>query len=108
MNFIKVTKDYCIKAALGKSAVPSGLVELNKYFRNYGEINFANHTEDGLLVSVSKDFKYGSIIACGKNEKELDENVKDAILTSFEVPSSYKEEAGIVKVGAQKDAYALV
>jgi hypothetical protein len=105
MNLVKITKNRFIKAALGKSAVPSGLVELNKYFRQYGEINFARHKEDGLIVSVSTDFKYGSIIAHGKDLEELDANVKDAILTSFEVPSSYKKETGIERVGERRDAY---
>ena len=107
MNLIKAAKDRFIKATLGKSTVPSGLVDLNKYFRQYGPINFANHKEDGLIISVSTDFKYGSIIAHGRNPKELDANVKDAILTSFEVPSSYKKEAAIVKAGEKKDSYAL-
>lgn len=107
MNLLKVTKDYVIKALLGKAAVPSGLVELNKYFRHFGPINFEHHKEGSEIVSVSKNFKFGSIIAHGKNKKELDENIKDAILTSFEVPSSYKREAAIKKVGEAKDAYAL-
>jgi hypothetical protein len=109
MNFLKVTKDRLVKATLGKGVVPVGLVELNKYFRVYGPINFKTHKEaDDLIVSVSTDYKYGSIIAQGKNPKELDANIKDAILTSFEIPSSYKKEALIQRVGEKKDAYALV
>ncbi|MDO8664373.1 MAG: hypothetical protein Q7K44_02375 [Candidatus Liptonbacteria bacterium] len=107
MNLLKVTKDKAIKALLGKATVPSGLYELNKYFRQYGAIEFKNHNDDGLIISVSTNFKYGSIIAHGSNLEELDRNVKDAILTSFEVPSSYKKEAGIVKEGERQNAYAL-
>jgi len=107
MNLIKTTKDRIVKAALGKGTVPSGLVELNKYFRQFGQINFQEHKEDGVIISVSTNFKYGSIIAHGKNRKELDANVEDAILTSFEVPSSYKKEASLIKVGKKQDAYVL-
>jgi len=108
MSLLKITKDKVIKTLLGKAAVPSGLVELNKYFRLYGPINFQNHLEDGTQVSVSTNFKYGSIVAHGKDARELDFNIKDAILTSFEVPSSYRSDAGIIKVGERKDSYALV
>jgi len=108
MSLFKVTKDKAIKTLLRKAAMPSGLVELNKYFRLYGPINFQNHLENGIRISVSINFKYGSIIAHGKDARELDRNIKDAILTSFEVPSSYRKEAGIVKVGERKDSYALV
>ncbi len=107
MNLLKVTKDKAIKALLGKATVPSGLYELNKYFRQYGPIEFKHHKDDGLIISVSTNFKYGSIIAHGRNLEELDKNVRDAILTSFEVPSSYKKEAAIVKEGERQNAYAL-
>jgi hypothetical protein len=107
MNLIKITKDRIVKAALGKGTVPSGLLELNKYFRQFGPIHFQEHKEDGVIISVSTDFKYGSIIAHGKDRKELDANVEDAILTSFEIPSSYKQEASLVKVGDKQDAYVL-
>ena len=107
MNVLKVTKDKAMKTLLGKSVVPSGLVELNKYFRLYGPINFQNHQEDGVQVSVSTNFKYGSIITYGKDASELDRNIKDAILTSFEIPSVYLKEAGIIRVGESKDSYAL-
>ncbi len=60
-----------------------------------------------MKVSVSTNFKYGSIIAHGKNDKELDNNIKDAILTSFEVPSSYKKEAAIMREGERRDSYVL-
>jgi hypothetical protein len=107
MNLLKVAKDKAMKTLLGKSVVPSGLVELNKYFRLYGPINFQNHQEDGVQVSVSTNFKYGSIITYGKDASELDRNIKDAILTSFKIPSVYLKEAGIIRVGESKDSYAL-
>jgi hypothetical protein len=107
MNLLKVTKDRIVKAALGKGTVPSGLVELNKYFRHFGPINFEEHKEGGLIISVSTNFKYGSIVAHGKDREELDANVEDAILASFEIPSSYKHEASLVKVGDKQEAYAL-
>lgn len=107
MNLIKVVKDRVVKMMFGSSMVPSGLVELNKYFRHYGPINFKHHNEDGMKVSVSTNFKYGSIVAHGKNDQELDKNIKDAILTSFEVPSSYKKEAAIVRGSERRNSYVL-
>lgn len=107
MNLIKNTKDRIVKAALGKGTVPSGLLEMHKYFKHYGAINFQEHKEDGIIISISTNFKYGSIIAHGKDRKELDANVEDAILTSFEIPSSYKREASLIKVGDKQDAYVL-
>lgn len=107
MNVLKVAKDRAKKIALGKAAVPNGLVELNKYFRLYGPINFQSHQEDGMQVAVSTNFKYGSIVTYGKDASELDRNIKDAILTSFEIPSAYLKEAGIIRVGESKDSYAI-
>ena len=106
MNLRKLIKDRLVKALSGSSMVPGGLVELEKYFRLYGPITFKNHPEGGMVVAVSTDFKYGSIVAYGRNAKELDRNIRDAILTSFEVPSAYQKEANLVKVGERKDAYA--
>lgn len=108
MRIIKVFRDYVIKSVLGKSVVPSGLVELYKYFRQYGPIVFESHKEEyGIIVSVSKNFRFGTIIAHGKNPQELDAHIKDAILTSFEIPSSYKKEAAIIKEGERGNVYAL-
>ncbi len=107
MNPIKVIKNSIVKVLLGKSAIPSGLLELHKYFKDYGPINFKSHQEDGLMISVSTNFRYGSIVAHGANERELDTNIKDAILTSFEVPSSYKLEAALKKEGEKKGSYVL-
>lgn len=105
---MKITKDHLIRALLGKAAVPKGLSDLHSYFRFNGPINFEKHQEGDVIVAVSKDFRYGSIITHGRNLEELDRNIKDAILTSFEVPSSYAKEAEIKRVGeVVKPAYAL-
>lgn len=108
MSLNKRVKDKLIKFFLGESTVPRGLFELNQYFRIYGPINFHyEKSEDGNLIAISDNFRYGSIITSGMNQQELDKNIKDAILTSFEVPSSYAPEANIQKVGDKQEAYAL-
>lgn len=90
MSLIKKSKDYFIKILLGKQIVPRGLFELNQYFRLHGPINFERKiSEDGSIIVISTNFRYGSIMTSARNEKELDKNIKDAILTSFSVPSSY-------------------
>lgn len=107
MSLFKKAKDSLIKALWGRSIAPQGLVELNKYFRIYEPINFRYEKNDGLTIAVSTNFHCGSIIASGKNQDELDKNIKDAILTSFEVPSSYAKESGVQRVGEKKTEYAL-
>lgn len=108
MSVVKVTKDHLIRVLLGKASVPRGLSDLHSYFRFNGPISFERHQEGDVIVAVSKNFRYGSIITHGRNMEELDRNIKDAILTSFEVPSSYAKEAEIKKVGeVSKPAYAL-
>lgn len=107
MTFIKQTKDHLIKLLLGKMTVPRGLVELNQYFRIYKSIDFNEEKVGGRIIATSTNFRYGSIITSGKDTNELDENIKDAILTSFEVPSSYAKEAGIEKTAGKKAEYAL-
>ena len=87
--------------------VPRGLLELHQYFKAYKAINFEFKKEGEEIVAVSTDFVYGSIVTAGKNEKELDKNIKDAILTSFEIPSSYAKEAAIVNVGEKEKQYAI-
>ena len=92
---------------LGKDAVPSGLSELNRYFRTYGPISFRNEIqEDGSIITISENFRYGSIVTSAKDQIELEKNVKDAILTAFEVPSSYAKEAGVHRVSEQEYAFA--
>ena len=95
MSIIKITKDYLIKSLLGKNIVPRELLELHDYFRLNGPINFTFEKKDDLIIAESNNFKFGSIITSGRDLKELDENIKDAILTSFDVPSTYSNEAKI-------------
>lgn len=106
MPFAKKAKDYLLKAISGKDFVPHGLVEINRYFRIYGPINFDFKKENGVIIGISQNFHYGSIITSGKNLEELDKNIKDAILTSFKIPSSYSKEANIKNVNEHK-IYAL-
>jgi hypothetical protein len=106
MSLTKKTKDYLVKFISGKDFVPNGLVEINRYFRHYGPINFEFKHEGGVIIGISQNFQYGSIVTSGKDFKELDKNIKDAILTSFEVPSSYAKEADIKNINEHK-AYAL-
>ena len=107
MTFLKRTKDYVIRLFLGDKIVPRGLFELGEYFRQNDPIEFEFKNEDGAIVAVSKNFRHGSIVTSGKDQKELDKNIKDAILTSFEVPCSYKNEARIHKLGDKQKEYAL-
>lgn len=107
MKVGKVAKDWVARVLIGKSVIPTGLLDLHKYFKSFGSITFDHHKEGDVLVSVSRNFKYGTIVAHGKTKEELDSNIRDAILTAFEVPSAYKKEAAIVKEGELKDAYAL-
>ena len=107
MAIIKKAKDYLIKALLGDKIVPRGLYELDQYFRNFKNINFEFKKEGDGIVAISTDFRYGSIITSGKDEKELDNNIKDAILTSFEVPSAYAKEAKIQRENEQVKSYAI-
>jgi hypothetical protein len=108
MGYAKIIKDWLFKAYLQHhKIVPSGLVELQKYFRNNGAITFSQHQEDGLIVAVSENYRYGSIVTSAETEEELDANIKDAILTSFGIPSSYAKEADVRREGAEKSmAYA--
>jgi hypothetical protein len=107
MSLYKQAKDHLIRFMLGKDVVPSGLSELNHYFRTYGPLNFRDEKqEDGSIVAISENFRYGSIITSASDQAELDENVKDAILTAFEVPSSYAKEAGLHRVAEREYAFA--
>lgn len=107
MSLIKKAKDQLIKAFWGSRVSPSGLVELQRYFRLYDPINFEYKKEGANLIAISTNFRYGSIVTSGKDPQELDKNIKDAILTSFEVPSSYAKEAEIHKVGERLEEYAI-
>ncbi|OGH64365.1 MAG: hypothetical protein A2821_03270 [Candidatus Magasanikbacteria bacterium RIFCSPHIGHO2_01_FULL_41_23] len=107
MSFIKKMKDTAIKFLLGNSAVPRGLFELQQYFSHNEPINFRHEKgDDGKIIAISINFRHGSIVTTGKNQEELDSNIKDAILTSFDVPSSYAIEAGLQRVGESRGEYA--
>ena len=107
MSIFKRTKDHLIKFLLGSKTVPQGLFELSQYCRLFGGIHFDYKKENGTIIAISADFKLGSIITSGKDEKELDKNIKDAILTFFEIPSSYSKEAKVCKVGEGQREYAI-
>ena len=98
MRIFKVAKDWFLKTVSGTAFVPAGLVELQKYFRANGPIVFSFHDEDGLLVATSTNFRHGGIVTHGATREELEKNIRDAILTSFRIPSSYAQEAAIKKV----------
>lgn len=109
MSIYKRAKDKIIKFMLGKGSVPTELLELSDYFRTNGPIKFHYERRGNQLIAVSKNFRCGSIVTSGKNISELEKNIEDAILTSFDVPSSYAEEAGLHKVGeAKAGSYAFV
>ncbi|OGY86507.1 MAG: hypothetical protein A2458_02260 [Candidatus Kerfeldbacteria bacterium RIFOXYC2_FULL_38_9] len=107
--FIKKIKDQFIKLLLGKQAVPAGLFELAEYFNLNDPIQFEfKKAEDGeSTVAISTNYRYGSIITKGHNLEELDRNIKDAILTSFEVPGSYANDVHLKRVGEKKESYAI-
>lgn len=99
-------KKYFIKIFCG-NYLPEELFDLTNYFRHYRYINFTYKKELGKIIAISTNFRYGTIITSGRSKRELDKNIKDAILTAFEVPSAYAREAKIVGEGAYKQAYAL-
>lgn len=108
MSLTKKAKDQLIKLLLGKASVPRGLFELGKYFINYGPINFRNEKgEDENIIAISTNYRYGSIITSGKTPEQLEKNIKDAILTSFDIPSSYAKEAAVHKVDNKQGEYAI-
>ena len=106
MSKIKRTKDYIFKLLMGDT-VPRGLFDSREYFRHYGAIKFRFQKEGTQWVAVSENFRYGSIVTSADTKEELEENITDAILTSFEIPSSYKKEANISNVGQKNKEYAI-
>lgn len=111
MDPLKVTKDYIGKAMLkiffGDNIVPRELLDLSDYFRLYGGIHFDFKHEGNVTIAVSSNFRHGSIVASGRNKEELDRNIKDAILTSFDLPSAYQSEAKIRSRAEKTGEYAL-
>lgn len=107
MSIYKLAKDKFVRLLLGKSSVPSGLAELNRYFRLFGPIQFRVEKQgDGSLLVLSENFRFGSIITHATREEDVEERIKDALLTAFEVPSSYAKEAGIRQVKDKRYAFA--
>lgn len=108
MKIQKIFRDNIVKIIFGQYSVPRGLFDSREYFRENGPINFKyRRIKDG-IVATSTNFRWGAIVTFGKTPKELDKKIKDAILTSFEIPSSYAKEAKIQKVGSEEKRYALV
>ena len=108
MSLVKQSKDYVIKFLFGKEFVPSGLFDISQYFRNNKAIYFDYKEEGDEIIAISKNFRYGKIITSAKGKKELDVNIKDAILTAFEIPSAYKKEVNIKREGEkEKECYAF-
>lgn len=99
MSVVKIAFDRLLRAVRGKGYVPTGLFELSQYFRQFGSIKFKFSQEHGRLIAISENYRYGSIITSGGTPEELDTNIKDAILTSFSVPSSYAKEAKVRREG---------
>lgn len=107
MSYSKEFKDIIGKWLLGSKTYPSSLVDLHLYFRNYDPIIFQSEKqEDGSYIAFSKNFQYGSIITSAPSMELLDNKIKDAILTAFEVPSVYAKEAAIKKQTQKEYAFA--
>ena len=107
MSLYKQLKDQLVRRLLNGKTVPSGLVELHQYFRMYDPIVFEfEKQDDGSLIALSKNFRYGKIITRAAKDESLDVKITDAILTAFEVPSSYAKEAGLQRIGQDEYAFA--
>jgi propanediol dehydratase large subunit len=107
MSITKQTKDLFFRFLRGKKVVPSGLAELHHYFRMYEPIRFKyEKQEDGSVVAISENFRFGSIITRADTPIELDEKISDAILTAFEVPSSYAKDAAVHRLEEKDYAFA--
>ena len=107
MSLYKQAKDQWIRFLRGREFAPQGLVELNRYFRSFDPIRFRyERQEDGTFVAISENFRHGSIITHAQTREQLDEKIKDAILTAFSVPSSYAKQAALNRVGETEYAFA--
>ena len=107
MSISKQAKDYLLKALWGKESIPQGLFEASEYFRHNGGIKFDIEKKENEYIAISNNFRHGSIIASAKDIQELEKNIIDAILTSFEIPSSYSKEANIKEVNRLRDTGEL-
>ena len=104
MKLHKVLRDKLTKIALGTTTVPAGLFEWTEYTIHFKGINFdvALDKNDKVYRAKSTNFRHGVIFAEAISLKELDNNIKDAILTAFEIPSSYRKEARITNENAAR------
>ena len=100
-------KDRIAKTLMPKGVVPEGLLELVRYRKAYGPIVVKfSRGQDGSWVAESENFRHGVIVTSAESEAALDSNIKDAILTAFDIPSAYAREAKIVREG-ERNAYAV-
>ncbi len=111
MNYFKVLRDKLARMlselVSTQDMVPRELADLHEYFRLYGPLEFDYYKSEDGWVAVSKNFRYGSIVANGRTDKELEKNIPDAIMTMFDLPSSYAKEAKLHRVGDYKKGYAF-
>lgn len=106
MAILKQIKDYFKKHYWYGETVPVELFELSQYFRHNEPIKFSCEKKDKMYIAVSQNFRYGTIITSAESPDQLNEKIKDAILTAFEVPSSYAKEANIKNVREEQYAFA--
>lgn len=106
-KMIKYIKDSLIKYLAGSDFLPEEVFEASEYFRHFSGINFDIKEEDGLFIATSTNFRWGTIMTSGATLKELDRNIKDAILTAFSVPSAYADKLKIQNVDERQKKYAL-
>jgi hypothetical protein len=108
MGVAKVIKDNLDKHIFNRNKFISEINGFRRYFALYDSINFNIHQEDGVFVAKSTDYKYGSIITSADSKEEIEKEIKDAILTSFGIPSAYANEAKVVNTGSKSERYATV
>lgn len=104
---LKNIKDSLIKYLAGSDFLPEEVFDASEYFRHFRAINFEFKKDDGLFIATSTNFQWGTVIASGKTLKELDRNIKDAILTAFSVPSAYADKLKIQNIDESQKKYAL-
>lgn len=103
----KEVKDLFIKIVSRGTSARQQLVEFKEYFTRYKKIDFTIKKGDGQLIAISKNYRNGGIVTAGRDKRELDENIRDAILTVFSIPSVYSKEAGLHKAGDKGMSYTV-
>ncbi|MDO8686870.1 MAG: hypothetical protein Q7K11_01520 [Candidatus Berkelbacteria bacterium] len=104
---LKYIKDTLIKYLSGSRFLPEEVLTASEYFRHFNAINFDIKKDDGLFIATSTNFQWGTIATSGHSVRELDRNIKDAILTAFSVPSTYADKLKIHNVDERQKKYAL-